>query len=151
MGEIIMGRTGFCLQHSLWGPWHSPCSSLNASTRHRHSSWIRSSRGLFPKPKFRRVVKVNLLCCFHKCPLEETSPGRNTPPWAMADPSTEEKKLQSSALSPAVSDICRVNALTLQLRYVSWQITHPVCWRSPCQWVFQGAPWSFLLGLQELP
>ena len=40
---------------------------------------MRSSKLFFPKPKFLRVVRANLLCSFHNWPLDMIKPGKRKP------------------------------------------------------------------------
>lgn len=54
----------------------SPFSSFIASVRCWASSWMRSSKLFFPKPKFLSAVRVNRLCSFHIWPLDIINPGK---------------------------------------------------------------------------
>ena len=54
----------------------SPFSSPIAWMRYWASSWMRSSKLFFPKPKFLSVVRANLLCSFHTWPLDMINPGK---------------------------------------------------------------------------
>lgn len=52
----------------------TPLVFLNASTRHKASSWILSSIVFFPIPIFRKTMRENRRVCFHISPLLKTRP-----------------------------------------------------------------------------
>lgn len=60
------------------GPRHTPSDFLSSSTRNWASSWILSSRLLFPIPKSLRVMREKRRICFHVSPLLKKIPRKRS-------------------------------------------------------------------------